>query len=76
MMTERFQFRESDGVEFIREGQELSGQVVQANEDRLLVVLQTDCSVMYWVPVSDVRVVRRSGTIYPLNQVGKEDMKS
>ena len=74
-MSEGFQFRESDGVEFSREGQELSGQVVQANGDRLLVVLQTDCSVMYWVPVSDVRVVRRSGTVYPLNQEGKDNGK-
>lgn len=71
-----FQFRESDGVEFIREGQALSGQVVQANGDRLLVQLQTDCSVMYWVSVSDVKVVRRGGAIYPLNQEGKVDEKS
>lgn len=74
-MTEGFQFRESDGVEFIREGQELSGQVVQTTGDRLLVVLQTDCSVMYWVPVSDVKIVRRSGTVYPLIQEGKDNGK-
>ena len=67
-MTGEFQFRESDGVEFMRDGQELSGQVVQANGDRLLVQLQTDCSVMCWVPVADVKVVRRSGTVYSLNQ--------
>ena len=70
-MTGGFQFRESDGVEFIRDGQELSGQVVQTNGDRLLVQLQTDCSVMYWVPVSDVKVIRRSGTVYSLNQEEK-----
>ena len=75
-MTEGFQFRESDGVEFIRDGQELSGQVVQANGDRLLVQLQIDCSVMYWVSVSDVKVIRRSGTIYSLNQEGEQDGKS
>ena len=74
-MTERFQFRESDGVEFIRDGQALSGQVVQANGDRLLVQLQADCSVMYWVSVSDVKVIRRSGAIYSLNQEGKDDGK-
>jgi hypothetical protein len=67
-MTEVFQFRESDGVEFIRDGQELSGQVVQTNGDSLLVQLQMDCSVMYWIAVSDVKVVRRAGAIYPLNQ--------
>jgi hypothetical protein len=75
-VTEGFQFRESDGVEFIRDGQELSGQVVQANGDRLLVQLQIDCSVMYWVSVSDVKVIRRSGTIYSLNQEGEQDGKS
>jgi len=67
-MTEVFQFRESDGVEFIRDGQEMSGQVVQANGDPLLVQLQADCSVMYWVSISDVKVVRRNGAIYSLNQ--------
>ena len=75
-MTGGFQFRESDGVEFIRDGQALSGQVVQANGDRLLVQLQTDCSVMYWVSVSDVKVIRRSGTVYSLDQKGKDDGKS
>ena len=75
-MTGGFQFHESDGIEFIRDGQALSGQVVQANGDRLLVQLQTDCSVMYWVPVSDVKVIRRSGAIYSPNQEGKDDEKS
>jgi hypothetical protein len=72
-VTEVFQFRESDGVEFIHNGQEISGQVVLANGDPLLVQLQTDCSVMYWVPLSDVMVVRRGGAIHVLNREGKED---
>ena len=75
-MTEVFQFRESDGVEFIHDGQEMSGQVVQANGDPLLVQLQTDCSVMYWVSFSDVKVVRRGGAIHFLNQEKKEDGES
>jgi hypothetical protein len=75
-MTGVFQFRESDGVEFIRDRQELTGQVVQANGDQLLVQLQADCSVMYWISIADVKIVRRGGTIYPLNQHGKNDDKS
>ena len=74
-MSGTFQFRESDGVEFIRNGQALSGQVVQANGDRLLVQLQTDCSVMYWIVVSNVKVARRAGALYPLNE-GKDDGNS
>jgi hypothetical protein len=72
-MTEVFQFRESDGVEFLHDGQVMSGQVVQANGDPLLVQLQTDCSVMYWVPLSDVTLVRRGGAIHFLRQEEKED---
>ena len=75
-MTGVFQFRESDGVEFMRDGQALSGQVVQANGNRLLVQLQIDCSVMYWVPISDVKFVRRGEAIYSLHQEGKEQEKS
>jgi hypothetical protein len=74
-MTEVFQFRESDGVEFIHDRQELTGQVVQANGGQLLVQLQTDCSVMYWISISDVKVVYRGGAIRFLNQEGKEDGK-
>jgi hypothetical protein len=40
------------------------------------VQLQTDCSVMYWVSFSDVKVVRRGGAIHFLNQEGKEDGES
>lgn len=70
-MTEVFQFREGDGVEFLHDGQEMSGQVVQASGDLLLVQLQTDCSVMYWVALSDVMVVRRGGAIHVLHQAEK-----
>ena len=75
-MTEMFQLRESDGVEFIHNGQEMSGQVVQANGDPLLVQLQTDCSVMYWVSLADVLVVRRGGAIHVLKQEEKEGGES
>jgi len=74
-MTGGFQFRESDGIEFIRDGQALTGQVVQANGDQLLVQLQTDCSVMYWVSITDVKVVRRGGVIYSPYQEGVENGK-
>ena len=72
-MSDAFQFRESDGVEFIHDGQEMSGQVVQANGDPLLVQLQTDCSVMYCVSISDVKIVRRGTAIYFLNHEEKDD---
>ena len=75
-MSDSFQFRESDGVEFIHDGQAMSGQVVQANGDPLLVQLQTDCSAMYWVSISDVMVVRRGGAIHVLNREEKEDGES
>lgn len=72
-MAEMFQLRESDGVEFIHNGQEMSGQVVQANGDPFLVQF---CSVMCWVSLADVMVVRRGGAIYVLKQEEKEGGES